>query len=256
MNGKFPKLVLKVPRYFIFSIFMTVLLALFVSPGAMAGCANGKGRCKNPPPPDNTTISTGFSTASFDVDGNMHVEDGGYLSCGTGRDLTVASGDYFCGGPDGSGTPLPVFHISTASFTGLFNNKYREICGYLGNTPQPDHHNFAMLRPDEVSYGWRDDCTDGSCRIEISMKFSGPDIQAKTKNKADQLSIVIGGWIDTTLKDDEANPFYKQKNVFVYVDSATLEYGLTGKKRSVGFCPFGVDRNDLNQSVTFLSMDP
>ena len=194
-----------------------------------------------------------FVSASFHVKGNMHIEDGGYLSCGTGADLTVANGDYFCDGPDGSS--LPEFHISTASFTGLFNNKYREICGSFGNTTQLDGHNFAILTPDEVSYGWRDDCTDGSCRIEISMKFS-QGIRAETGDKADQLSIVIGGWIDTTtLEDDEANPFHDQ-DVLVEIDRATLEFGLTGKKRGVGLCPFGVDKNDGNQSVTFFSTDP
>ena len=256
MNGKSARLVLKVPRYYIFGLLMTAFLALFVAPEAMAGCANGKGKCKkNPPPPDTTIITPGSSTAFFDVEGNIHIEDGGDLSCGTGADLTVANGDYFCGGPGGIGNPLPEFHISTASFTGLFNNKYREICSYLGNTPQPGDHNFAILTPDEVSYGWRDDCTDGSCRIEISMKFSGPDILAETENTADQLSIVIGGWIEPTLEDDEANPFYMQE-ALVEVDRATLEFGLTGKKRGVGLCPFGVDKKDGNQSVTFVSMDP
>ena len=247
MNGKFPRLVLKVPRYFIFSMFMTVLLALFVAPGAMAGCKNGKGKCKNPPIPDNTIITPGSSTASFYVKGNMHVEDDGYLSCNSGADLTVASGDYFCDTPE--------FHISTASFTGHFNKKFRDICGYLGNTTQPGDHNFAKLTPYEVSYGWRDDCTDGSCRIEISMKFSGSDILLETENEANQLSIVISGWAYPTLGEDEANPFYGQ-DILVDVDSATLEFGLTGKKRSVGLCPFGVDKNDENQSVTFFSMDP
>ena len=255
MNGKSARFVLKVPKYFIFGVLMTAFLALFLAPEAMAGCKNGKGRCKNPPPPDNTTASSGSSTASFDDEGNMHIEDGSYLSCVTGTDLTVASGDYFCNGPDGS---LPEFHIKTASFTGLFNKKYRKICGYLSDTPQPGTHNFAKLTPDEVSYGWRDDCTNGSCRIEISLKFSGEEILTETDNDADQLSIVLSGWADPypTLKEDEANPFYKQKEVFVDVDSATLEFGLTGKRRSVGLCPFGVDKNDDYQSVTFVSMDP
>ena len=252
MNGKSARLVLRIPRYFVLGMLMTAFLALFVAPEAMAGCKNGKGRCKNPPP-DNTTASHGFSDASFDAEGNMHVKDGGYLSCESGADLTVANGDYFCSGPGGS--LLPEFHISTASFTGLFSNRYREICGSFGNKIQLGGHNFAMLTPDEVSYGWRDDCTDGSCRIEISMKFSGPDIRAETSDKADQLSIVLGGWVFPTL-EDEANPFYKQKRVFVDVDSATLEFGLTGKKRSVGFCPFGVDKDDDYQSVTFISIDP
>jgi len=227
-----------------------------MAPAAMAGCANGKGKCNNPPP-DPTPVSAGFSTASFDIQGNMHVEDGGYLSCNTGVDPTVANGEYHCVGPDDG--PLPEFHISTASFTGLFNNKYREICGYLGNTTQPDHHNFAMLAPYEFSYGWRDDCTDGSCRIEISMMFSGAQVSAVTQNEADQLSIVIGGWIYPTLEENEANPFHLQE-VFVGIDSATLEYGLTGKKRSVGFCPFGVAPPDPDYPkqtyVTFISLDP
>ena len=251
MNGKSPKLVLKAPRYFIFSMFMTVLLALLVAPGAMAGCKNGKGKCKNPPIPDNTSASHGSSTAVFHPDGNMHVEGSGYLRCGTGAaELTVANGDYFCD------TPLPEFYISTASFTGHFNKKFTDICGSLGNTTEPGDQNFAILTPYEFSYGWRDDCTDGSCRIEISMKFSGSDIFTETEGEADQLSIVISGaaW-DFTLAEDEANPFYGQ-DILVDVDSATLEFGLTGKKRSVGLCPFGVDKNDENQSVTFFSMDP
>ena len=254
MNGKSARLVLKVPRYYIFGLLMTAFLALFVAPEAMAGCKNGKGKCNSPPPPDNTTITPGSSTASFDGEGNMHIEkDGGYVSCGTGADLTVASGDYFCDGPDGSS--LPEFHITTASFTGHFNKKYREICSYLGNTPQPGDHNFAKLTPDEVSYGWRDDCTNGSCRIEISMKFSGQDIRTETDNKADQLSIVLSGTAYPQLDGDEANPFYMQE-VYVDIDSATLDFGLTGKRRSVGLCPFSVDKNDGNQFVTFLSIDP
>jgi hypothetical protein len=246
MNGKSPRLVLKVPRYFIFSMFMTVLLALFVTPGAMAGCKNGKGKCKTPPNP--TPATQGSSVAFFDAEANMHVEHSGELGCSTGVDLTVASGDYFCN------DPLPDFHISTASFTGLFNKKYREICGSLGNTPEAGDHNFATLTPYEFSYGWRDDCTNGSCRIEISMKFKGSQISTETKNKADQLSIVISGWAEETPVDD-ANPFYLE-DVIIDVDSATLEFGLTGKRRSVGLCPFGVDKKDKIQSVTFHSLDP
>jgi len=247
MNGNSSRLVQKGPRYFIFGMFMTLLLALFLAPGAMAGCKNGKGKCKNPPP-DPTPASNGTSTAFFDKDGNIHVEHSGELSCNTGADLTVANGDYFCN------DPLAEFHITTASFTGLFSKRYREICGYFGNTSQLGDHNFAMLTPDEFSYGWRDDCTNGSCRIEISIKFSGPEIMGKTQNKADQLSIVLSGWAEETPVDD-ANPFYLE-DVIIDVDSATLEFGLTGKRRSVGLCPFRVDKNDENQSVTFYSMDP
>jgi hypothetical protein len=248
MNGNCSRLALKGPRYYFFALFMTLLLALFMAPAAMAGCKNGKGKCNNPPPPDPTPASIGTSTAFFDEDGNMHVEHSGELGCSTGADLTVASGDYFCN------DPLPDFHISTASFTGHFNNKYREICGSLGNTPEAGDHNFAILTSYEFSYGWRDDCTNGSCRIEISMKFKGSQISTETKNKADQLSIVISGWAEETPVDD-ANPFYLE-DVIVDVDTATLEFGLTGKKRSVGLCPFRVDKDDTNQSVTFNSMDP
>jgi len=88
--------------------------------------------------------------------------------------------------------------------------------------------------PDEFSYGWTDDCRDGQCDVEISLCFSGIDIEEITGGRSNQLDIVMYSMIsDVTIEDD---PFRESRNLTTSLIEA--EYKKFGTSRTLVKCQF------------------
>lgn len=236
-------------RQAVAAFILIFIASLFLAPAAFAGCKNNKGKCNQPPNP--TPASPGNSIAYFD-DSNIHLEEGGaFLECNSEVGNIAGSGSYFCTG-ENSGA-LPLVHLTTLGFTGLYSNKDEEDCKALQYKVFRDDHAYAMLEPDTFTYGWVDDCTDTSCRIEIKIAFSGPEILEETGVDADEMTVILGGVIvDTPV--DEPNPFLR-RTVEVWADGATIEYRQSGRKRAVAVCPFGIWAPDPRYHVLFISED-
>ncbi len=209
---------------------LILVMSMFIAPGAMAGC-NKKGKGKdcpdpgpdpNPPAPGNSLVAfTGSLIQDYSNPGDVDRD------CATETGISNASGNYNCmvaGRPDVS--------MNTQGLTALFKKSHRTICNSFatGLLDPP-----AVLSPDAgFSYGWTDDCTDGSCAVEVRVTFSGSQILAATSDKADSLDVVMTGTIDTT--GDDGNPFLLDQDVFI--DNMEFNFKKPGRNRTAGRCMF------------------
>lgn len=205
-----------------------VMCALFASPGAMAACnKKGRGNCPEPTPtPPGSTFAELYSS-NF---------DSGEYECSTaGNANTTLSGNYYCD----TDTSVDDVYLSTRTLTGNFAQKNWEICHALDPT---DGRSGVFLAPDDVWYGWTDDCGDALCDVEFRMSFSGVDVLGETSGKADQLNVTLFATIAPPR--GTTDPFRydpNRKNQPMQFDRIQLEFFRSSNGRSVGTCMWYTD---------------
>jgi hypothetical protein len=84
--------------------------------------------------------------------------------CNSAIGISSASGDYNC-----SVTDLDQVMVMTHHMSMVFQKKHAKICNSLaftsGATGHPDTDGEGVV------FSWTEDCSNGSCAVEISMKF-------------------------------------------------------------------------------------
>lgn len=204
-----------------------VMCALFASPSAMAACnKKGRGNC-----PDPTPTLPGFAEAYLL---SSKFDSGEFpLMCASASGNTTASGNYFCD------APMDEIFLSTRTLTGIFAQKNWDLCHALDPT---DGRAGVVLMPDEVSYGWTDECGDAQCGTEFRMSFSGLDVEAETNGKADQLKVTL--FADIFPPSGTTDPFRydpSHKNQPMEFNRIQLEFFRGNNARAVGSCMWYTD---------------
>jgi len=221
---------------------LTIVMCIFITPGAIAGC-NAKGKGKDCPPlnppsrGDSVVKITGSLVHDFDSDNVAR-------SCGSGADISNASGDYHC-----AVAPYNDSDMNTQGLVVIFNKKNQRICNSLAFQVLD---NPATLTMDDGSfnYGWTDDCSNG-CSIEVRMTFSGKQILDATDSKSDSLDVVLTGTIDTGTQD--GNPFLVTRDVFI--ETMDFNFKKPGSNRTAGSCMFYSNPALTSPQIRFSSMD-
>ena len=163
----------------------------------------------------------------WDTEGHIEPASGLEFELSPIRDYD--SGDYISNSPD---TDLVVIDTKTFNKRILKSKRNGDLCHAMDS----GLHRSGPLEsvPDEFSYGWTDDCRDGQCDVEISLRFSGADIEEITDGRSNQLDIVMYSVIsDETIDDD---PFRESRNLTINLIEA--EYNKFGTSRTLVICQF------------------
>lgn len=210
----------------VLSIGVLVLSAsMFAASTASAACNKfGRGKdCPQPnPTPPNSTVAE-LIGSNFD--------SGTSMDCSTGIN-TSAGGTYFCAAPP------PIF-MSTRKFTGIFNKQSWDLCNTLN---QADSNGLELI-PDEFSYSWLDDCSDGLCQMAVRMVFSGAEVEDATPGNADQMNVILNATI--ALPEGQLDPFAYAKLGPMTIDRVDLEFFRSSNGKSAGTCAWFTDLSGL-----------
>jgi len=209
-------------RTFAAGVLLIVACAVLAPCSAQAGCnQKGKGR-------DCNVVSSLDSNSSLAaIDGtHFYFESDAWATCASAANNSADSGSYLCSDP-------PTMFLSTRLLTGIFANRFWDICHSF--TPGDGEEGF-VLTPDDVSYGWIDDCSDGDCAVEVRAEFSGLDLEDLTDGKADRLNMVMHGKVYDAL---EADPFAEDQ--IVIIDRIGLAFFRPGSDRNAGTCDWYTD---------------
>jgi len=200
----------------------TVFAVVFASNAwAGSGCSkSGKGKgCEQ------VSIVASHQTGAALLGSNIATAS--ELGCESDAGNMTTGGNYSCKGD------LPLVSISTAELNGLFSRRYWEICRTFSNPATAG----VDLAPDQFSYGWLDDCSDGDCAVEATVSFSGSELLDITSGSADQLVVSAYGRIYGTLSD----PF--AENQEVVIERLNLAFSKSTTGRSTGTCDWYSDLN-------------
>ena len=224
MNSKSRACIRKSVQFFS-SIFLIILIAALASPGAMA--CHRVDKNGNPKPhgkdadcggnPDTFPSVEEKDTSAFFGDPQRHVESNEVFFIRQG--LTTDSGDFVL---DDSTNPDIV--IDTAQLSKLQLKGRTEICRQLEN-------NTTGLRPDEFSYGWVDDCTDGDCAVEIRLVFT-QGVSELTEGESDRVDFLMEAVVSNP--DSYHNPFVVEQELRVVRMQA--DYKKPGTTRTSARC--------------------
>jgi hypothetical protein len=211
---------------------LAVVVAIFFAGNASAACTNSgksKGCQQVVSVPSNQTYA-GLLGSEFATSAEM--------SCSSGANTTT-SGHYLCGGE------LPAVSMSTQRMTGLFSRRYWEICRIFNQAGSAS----VSLIPDEVSYGWLDDCSDGDCAAEVRMSFSGPELLTLTAGDADQLNVLLYGRI----YDAYGDPFAYDQDIVI--ERLSLVFGDSSSRKAAGTCDWYTDLSLQDIQIMLMSTD-
>ena len=191
-----------------------VVLSTFLAPQAFAAKPcwdenHNKIEC-----PSNNTLGAGSPT-----DVILHgtdVWEESFRHCTAGSGLTEASGNYTCSSPGEY-----VHYCEHELGAPIASRKNRAwLCGVL--TAHGDEH-FPFV-VDEYSYGWTENCSGGSCNVEIRLTVSEmvvseygdtAPIMALTHGYSDRVEIIMSAIADVSA--DTGNPFHEDLiNLDVY----------------------------------------
>lgn len=220
---------------------LTIVMCMFIAPGAMACNAKGKGKdCPplNPPTEGHSVVViTGSLVHDYDSENVAR-------PCGSGQNISNASGDYHC-----DVAPYNDIVMNTQGLTVIFNKKNQRICNSFAF---PGLGEPAILTMDNGSfnYGWTDDCSDG-CSIEVRMTFSGDQIFDATDGKADSLDVVMTGTIDAATPD--GNPFLQAQDILI--ETMDFDFKKPGSGRTAGSCMFYTNPALTFAQIQFTSVD-
>ncbi len=206
-------------KILITGVLLAFSLVLFSASSATAACNKfGRGKdCQQPTP-----APQGFSKVN--VTGDNADSGSEPLDCTSGAGNTSAGGSYAC-------VPPTDMYLSTIRFTGIFANKNWDLCHALDSG--------AILHPEDFSYGWLDDCADGTCAVAVNMAFSGAGVEARTGGKADKLNVVMSTTLATEVSPDPFGP-PRQKQLMV-INQINLDFIKSASGRSVGTCAWYSD---------------
>lgn len=211
-----------------FSLLIFLLLALFLAVPAYA-CHQGKPHGRDKTPCRNLLEGIeSFNMAEFADD---YVDTFGEILFRRQDSATVQAGDYTV-----FDDPGPI-EIATDNLSRLADSKSNAgMCGLMDTADplDPIAKGPFVSAPDVFSYGWSDDCTDGSCAVEVSLSFSGPDVVALTGGKSDQMTLVMYGGIDGA--EDVLEPFLDSNKISISALVAT--YNRIGTARTLVTCQF------------------
>jgi len=206
-----------------------VLAVLLATPSAFGGCNKwGKGQDCSPNPnpaiPGSAVIQIDDESpcSCMGPDHPMPEMWMGPMDCESAIGISNTEGEYFC-----AVQPLDVVVLMTHHMSMDFNQKYAKICNSLAFNP------VSVGHPDEVSFGWTEDCFDGSCAMDMNMEFSGARILDLTKGAADALSLVLHGTIETAVGGN-GNPFLVPQDIDL--ESMDLVFLQPGSTRIAGIC--------------------
>ena len=212
-------------------------ICLLVAPDALGGCNKwGKG---NDCGPDPNPLVAGAAVIEIDdqtpctcmgADHPMPEMWMGPMSCESAVGISHEAGEYNC-----TVQPLDIVVAMTHHMSMNFNPKYAKICNSLAFDA------VSVGHPDEVSFGWTDDCSDGSCALEMNLEFSGPRILEVTNGASDALSVVLHGAI-ATASGDNGNPFLLPREIGF--DSMDLVFLKPGSTRIAGLCTLYMDGSE------------
>lgn len=214
-------------------VLLALVFAIFFASNASAGCSkSGKGRSCDQ---DSTVASNQTSAALVGSKFSTASE----LSCNSSPGNMTTSGNYLCAGG------LPAVTISTSELSGLFSRRYWEICRTFN---QPGTAGVALV-PNQFSYGWLDDCSDGDCAVVASASFSGSELEGLTSGTADQLVVSAYG----RLYDASADPFAENQDVVIERLNFAFSNSTTGRK--AGTCDWYSDLNLEDIQMMLMSTD-
>lgn len=190
---------------FITAISLVFLLALFAMPSAFAGkpggdnCKPNKHKICPPPEPfpggEDPNTSGRFENENFFF---FNSDDINFVKAG----LDFDSGDFVMEGSS------PEIFIDSRYLNKL------QLKGPPNSTLcRAFEDNAVGLFADSFSYGWVDNCTDGSCAVELRLSFS-QGISELTNGESDQLDFVMHATIDDT--GNAANPFAEPQDLLLY----------------------------------------
>jgi hypothetical protein len=110
------------------------------------------------------------------------------------------------------------------------------MCGIMDTASglDPSARGPFLSTPDEFSYGWTDNCTDGGCNVEVSMAFSGQDVIDLTEGRSDQLVIVMRASVANPGQNIE--PFLVPTKISI--GSMLATYNKIGTSRPLVNCQF------------------
>lgn len=214
------------PVRFLACILVIVVTAVLLAPDALAACnKKGKGKDCNltPVPPgdavfqvidDHPCMCTGFPRPEFEAPP---------MVCHSGQN-TFQSGEYGC-----DLTGLETVAMMTHHMVMVSNRKSTQICNSLAFDPSEPG------TPDSVAMSWTDDCSDGSCGLEVSMDFSGEEVMSFTGGAADTMSLVLYGEMQTGAGFG-GDPFAVPQSVAI--ESIDVLFTRPGSTRIAGMCTF------------------
>ena len=214
-------------KQFLPTALIILLAGLFFAPSAMSGkpapgTCSGKFRnepnCSpspNPPPYGEASVFFDDINPIFAEKKRLYGGESGFCeSAASGN--TTASGTYNC-------ADVGDIHVKAAEVTMLFNNKYRTIC--------TTYNQGTTLTVDSLTFGWTDDCTDGSCGVEIQVSSAAPVIYTATGGAADRLDLVLNGTIEGSTGP---NPFVEIADVDI--TSIDMVFWKPQSTRIAGVC--------------------
>jgi hypothetical protein len=223
MNGNSYRLVFKDPRFYILSILVAVLLALFMAPQTFAArpCKDGQ---KNPPSycvPDGTQLTPGSDTVV-----KLHGEfsESHIRGCKPEANLLTNRGNYKC---ESSSTVAISYRELGDAVSSRKNLSW--MCDALNIGIQ------KYFSIESYIYGWTDTCDDGSCSVEVRLVSKDPLIQNITFGKSDQLEITLFG----IAEPQSANPFDEDLELIIH--SIETDFKKTGTTRTAVLCHHDVD---------------
>jgi len=208
------------------AVLLVVCLSVFVASPAFAQCkthGRNKTPCINPLEGVDSYNTAQFSDQYVYMDGAQV-----FRRSGTS---TLQSGDYI-----EQGVPSLV-ELATDDLSRASDSKRNAaMCGLLDTASvlDPGANGPLVSTPDEFSYGWSDDCTDGQCLVEVSLSFSGQDVLDLTGGQSDQLVVVMQTTVSSPV--GQLEPFLSARKVSI--SSMLATYNRAGTSRPLVNCTF------------------
>ena len=103
--------------------------------------------------------------------------------------------------------------------------------------------------PNQFSYGWLDDCSDGDCAVVASVFFSGSEVEDLTSGIADQLNVSAFGRLYGAFGD----PFAVNQDVVI--ERLNLAFSNSPRGRSAGTCDWYSDLSLEDIQMMLMSTD-
>lgn len=210
------------------AVLAITILALFVVPNAFACHRDDTPHGKDTDCGGGSGFPPGvFMTEVYFSDAMGHFESSPGLEFELSPNRDYDSGDYIS-------NPTDFFIIDSRSLSKrvLRGRKNGDLCqamnsGLSGSGP------FVSV-PDEFSFGWTDDCRDGQCAVEISLRFSGIDVEEISNGRSDEVEIVMYTVITDQSIDDD--PFRESRELTINL--VEVEYNKFGTSRTLVACQF------------------
>lgn len=214
---------------FLSAVLVVLVLALFIAPKAFACHRNDRPHGK-----ETSCGGSDLPPGFFFAEAYFEDEEGQFSSA-PGLEFersvnsNVDSGDYIANSAD-----LGIVTINTRSYNKrvLKGKKDGDLCHAM-NAGLHENGPLESI-PDEFSYGWTDDCSEGQCAVEISLHFSGDDVFELSGGRSDQINIIMYTSISDSLVNDD--PFTEVQALSI--DIMEAEFNKLGTSRTLVQCQF------------------